>query len=104
MESYIWKIRAVPKKITHHSEKYLNFIRSKPCIICARKAVAAHVRKQYWGAGTSQKPHDYVTIQLCDTHHKILDSHSLEYFDEFHNTDIKRVIIDNLIEYITREK
>lgn len=97
-----------PKMKTYRSEKYLNFIRSKPCVICSRKSVAAHVRKQYWGASTAQKPHDYACISLCDgfymPHHKELDSIGMEAFEEKYNIDIKRIIIDNLIEYIGREK
>lgn len=107
MHSYT-KPSAQPKTKTYEDEDYKKFIRSKGCIICARKSVAAHVRKQYWGAGTSQKPHDYVCISLCDdlyiSHHKELDSIGMEAFEERYNIDIKRIIINNLIEYIRRGK
>jgi len=102
MHNYRLRKKEDPKVRTYRSKKYLDFIRSKPCIVfgCGYPVVAAHVRKQYWGAGTSQKPHDYVCISLCDYHHKMLDASSLEAFDEIWNTDIKRIIIDNLIEYL----
>lgn len=104
MHSYNTHTGSDHKPKAYRSEKYLKFIRSKKCIVCGKKAVAAHVRKQYWMAGIAKKPHDYVCISLCDYHHKLLDSHSVEYFDEYFNINIKRIIIDNLIEYITRGK
>jgi len=89
----------------HKDPKYLAYIRSMPCEICGRKSVAAHVRKQYWGAGTGIKPWDYVAISLCDdldvSHHKELDRIGMEAFEELYNIDIRRIIIRNLINYFT---
>ena len=95
-----------PKKKPHRNPEYLAFIRSKPCIICLRKAVAAHVRKQYWGAGARQKPHDYVAIPLCEEryHHQTFDSIGMEAFEEKYNVDIKREIIYNLMEYVESKR
>ena len=46
------------KPKAYRSEKYKKFIRVKKCEVygCPDKAVAAHIRKQYWGAGTGIKP------------------------------------------------
>ena len=90
-----------PKPKTHEDKKYLSGIRKKPCLVCKGKSVASHVRKQYWGAGTSQKPHDYVTIPLCPKHHADLD-YIMGYkeFESAYNIDINREIIDNLINWI----
>lgn len=95
-----------PKGKPYRNADYLKFIRSKPCEICCRKAVAAHVRKLYWQAGTSQKPHDYVAISLCEErqHHQILDSIGMEAFEEKYCTNIKRIIINNLMEYIESKR
>ena len=83
--------------------KYLAWIRSKPCLICGQKSVAAHVRKQCWGAGVGIRPHDYVAINLCRTHHSELDElYGFVGFEEIHKIDIKRVIIDNLIKWVTK--
>jgi len=88
-------INPQPKMIIYRSEKYLNFVRSKPCLICGKKSQAHHVRRQYWGAGTSIKPHDYVTINLC------LDCHKPEIEKEL---DVERIIISLLMEFIDKLK
>ena len=75
----------------YRSEKYLNFIRSKPCVICGKKAQAHHVRRSYWGSGTAIKPHDFVTIPLCyECHHPQIEK----------ELNIERLIIELLMEYI----
>ena len=75
--------------------KYLKFIRSLPCSngshFCFDKAEAHHVRRSYWGAGTSTKPHDYVTVARCRTHH-----------DPEYEVDVEQEIIGNLLTYIRR--
>ena len=58
-----------PKPKTYDNEDYLIFIRGKPCRICLQRAEPHHVRRIYWGAGTSKKPHDYVSIPRCRRHH-----------------------------------
>ena len=94
-----------PKIIIPRSASFLKFIRSKPCEVpyCNYPAVAAHVRKSYFGAGSGKKPWDWVAISLCDnlqcSHHKELDRTSLESFEKTYNIDIKRIIINNLIEF-----
>ena len=94
-----------PKLMPYRSEKYKKFIRSKKCLICGQESVAAHIRKLYWQAGTGIKPHDYCTISLCLVHHHELDV-TLGYnvFQDLYNLDIKRIIIDNMIEYFAGEK
>jgi len=82
-----------PKLITYRNEKYLNFIRSKGCLICGGKAQAHHVRRQYWGSGVSQTSHDYCTIPLC------YECHSPEAEKEL---NVERIIIDNLMEYLEK--
>ena len=83
------------KTKTYRNEKYLNFIRSKPCLICGGRSQAHHVRRQYWGSGVSQKSHDYCTIPLCYA------CHSPEAEKEL---NVERIIIDNIMEYIERER
>lgn len=83
------------KPKTYRNEKYLVWIRQKPCLIpgCFNRAEPHHVRRQYWGAGISKKPHDYVAVPLCREHH----NPSIE--DEF---NIYLVIISQLMEYIEK--
>ena len=70
-------------------KKYLEFVRSLRCTICWKQAEAHHPRRSYWGAGTGQKPHDYVTVARCREHH------GPDYED-----DIEIEIIGNLIRYL----
>ena len=70
---------------------YLAYIRTLPCLCCGKKAIAHHVRRLYWGAGTGIKPYDYVTIPLCnECHNPSVES----------QIDVERVIIDCLMGYI----
>ena len=82
---------ANPKLGIYRSPKYLKFVRSHPCIVCCKTSQAHHVRRSYWGAGTSIKPHDYVTIPLC------LDCHSPDTEKEL---NVELIIINLLMEYI----
>jgi len=96
----------IPKTKPIRSEPFLKYIRLKPCEVwgCSGKSVAAHVRKIFWQAGVGIKPHDLVAISLCDgldiSHHKELDAIGMEAFEERYNIDIKRIIINNLMEWI----
>jgi len=55
-----------PKPIIYRDEKYLDWIRTLPCWVCYQTpSEPHHIRKLKWGAGTSIKPHDYVTVPLC---------------------------------------
>ena len=89
----VMTIRPDPKKKTVRDPKYLAWIRKQPCPYCARinGIEAHHVRRQRWGAGTSQKPHDYVAVPRCKTHH-----------DPKYEYDVELEIIDLLIEYFRR--
>ena len=82
--------------MVYRSKKYLEFIRSKPCLLCANpETVPHHVRRQRWGAGTGIKPHDYVCIPLCHRCHDPKIEKEI---------DVELVIIDLLMEYIDETK
>ena len=89
------KINPNPKKNTVRDPKYLAWIRTLPCgyndTLCKGKVQAHHPRRQRWGAGTSQKPHDLVTVPRCEFHH-----------DPKYEVDVELEIIDLLIEYFGR--
>ena len=59
----------IPKLKPYRNAAYLRFVRSRGCLVCGQPSEAHHVRRSYWGAGLSQKPHDYVAIPLCREHH-----------------------------------
>ena len=90
-----------PKPKTYDNEKYLKFIRGRPCGIpwCGNKSQAHHVRKIRWGAGVGQKPHDYVTISRCRELH-----HNPKFDDSGEQGSAVMEIIDNLMEWIEMEK
>jgi len=81
-----------PKQKTYRNKDYLNYIRSLPCLICGNpESEAHHVRRQYWMASMGRKPHDYVAIPLCRTHHTAANEQRLI---------VERTIIDLLMGYI----
>jgi hypothetical protein len=65
--------RRDPRPNRNDAPEYLDFIRSQPCVICARKArpqfsrtEAAHVGQR----GLGQKCSDWEAIPLCGCHHR----------------------------------
>ena len=82
-----------PKPVTFKNPDYIKWIRSRPCWFrhCRLRAEPHHVRRSYWGSGTSKKSHDYVAVPSCRTHH------DPKYEDQM---NVERVIIRNLMEYI----
>ena len=103
-----------PKPQRYKNEHYLEFIRGKLCGVagCYKNGEPHHVRRIFWGAGTGQKSHDYVTLSRCRDHHKAeyddfkeIIQNLKEYIESKENVDVDRMIIDFLIEYIeTRGK
>lgn len=81
----------LPKPVTYRDHNYLDWMRGQPCVMCGKHGEPHHVRRLYWGAGVSHKPHDYCTISLCREHH-----------DPKHeaNLNIERLIISYLMKYI----
>ena len=90
-----------PKSKTYRNQKYLKFMRGKKCGIpwCCKDGEPHHVRKLRWGAGVSQKPHDYVTISRCREIH-----HDPKFDDSGEQGSAAMEIIDNLMEFIEMEK
>jgi len=85
---------ADPKPKTFKNEKYLAFIRTKPCLICGQQAEPCHVRRLHYGAGTAKKPHDYVAVPGCRTHHEAVEN----------LVNVDRIIINLLMEYIESKR
>ena len=88
-------VKAHPKHKTVRDPKYLAWIRKQPCgcfdSLCFGNIEAHHVRRHRWGSGTSQKPHDLVTVPRCKYHHNAINE-----------VDVEFEIIDLLIEYFGR--
>jgi hypothetical protein len=79
-----------PKIKPKRNPKYLDYIRMRPCIFCGGQSEPHHVRRHYWGAGASIKPHDYVCLPVCRTHHEAKFEMDI---------DINKVITRVLIQY-----
>jgi hypothetical protein len=75
----------------YRNKKYLQWIQSQPCEICNGKSEPHHIRKERWGAGMGQKPHDYVAIPLCRKHHDPAIEKLIK---------VEYLIIENLMRYI----
>lgn len=84
-----------PKIKIYRNKKYLDWIDGQTCIVCGRPSTHAHVRREYWGAGTAIKSHDYCAIQLCYEHNTY--ENEREY-----GTD--RKIAENLMRYIESKR
>jgi len=78
----------MPKQKRWKSEKYLEFIRKQPCIVCGYKTTQAHHIRFANNSGTASKPSDTWTIPLCKLHH--LEYHQIgrDTFYDRHGVDV----------------
>lgn len=67
-----------PKEKPYRSKKYLEYIRGLKCTICYRPAEPHHVRREWLGAGMSQKPTDLACVPRCRGCHELLKEESIE--------------------------
>lgn len=87
------KFNPDPKPKKYRNQKYLDWIKGQTCLVpeCNEKSEPCHVRHPHWGAGAGLKPHDYVAIQLCRSHHT---------YENERKYGTERQIVDNLMRYI----
>ena len=69
-------IHPVPKHHILRSEKYLDFVRQKPCFICSKPAEPHHERRHSDG-GTGLKPSDIYAVPACREHHGQLQRYEI---------------------------
>ena len=88
---------ANPKPIKWKNNKYLDFIRSKPCVFCVRdgsfppKRSQAHHLRQFCFTGWAVKPPDSFCVAACGSHH-----------DKDQNKPCKEAwLIQKCVEYLT---
>ena len=81
-------MKSYPKHKRWKSPKYLEYIRSCPCIICGYKEVDAHHVRHKGSGGTARKPDDYYALPICRLHH--LENHQIgkDTFFERHGIDV----------------
>jgi len=85
-----------PKQKREQDKKYLEYIRSLPCVVCDMPGEPHHVvsRKAYGS--------DYKAIPLSREYHSECHSIGKNTFQERYNLDFNEIIIKNLIGYIKR--
>ncbi len=89
------------KPIYWRSQDYLDFIASKPCLICSKKAIYHH--EPLGMSGTSIKAPDSHCLPLCEDHH-IPGVHAApKSFWEVNNIDPKMEIIKLLTEFLNEK-
>lgn len=93
--------------ILRKSLEYLEFIRSRGCIICDQLSVPHHVRSlttipYTLAGGTGLKPSDYVTVPLCPVHHEEIHI-SQDLFEKNYGLCLHKEIITCLVEYICQK-
>jgi len=87
-------------EIKRKNPKYLEFIRSLPCIICRNPATEPHhIRSRLFvpeamRGGTGLKPSDYTCVPLCHKHHHDVHAGTLTLADPHFD------IIKNMAMYI----
>ena len=67
----------IPKNKPGRSEKYLDYIRSRPCCVCQAKPAEPHHTAR---GGTSVKGSDFSAIPMCRGHHRELHDGGVETF------------------------
>jgi hypothetical protein len=96
------------------NRKYLDFVKAHPCGVwnCFETDVDPHhIRRMHWGAGMSNKSHDFVCVPRCRKHH-VQDCDPgfeaeiiallKEWIELMENIDPEVLIIDLLIEHIEK--
>jgi len=87
-----------PKPKTYRSKKYLDFIRSKPCITCGSHDTFPH-HEAMGCAGKGIKAPDSYTLPMCAKCHRFRHDTGFSFWDE-QNIDVKMEIIKLLTEYL----
>jgi len=81
-----------PKQLTHRNKKYLDFVKTKPCLICGNSSDAHH--KEH------ANRNDFLAVPLCRGHHSQAHSTGCKRFEEENNLEYWHEIINLMAEYI----
>jgi hypothetical protein len=93
------RIDMIPKSKRWQSKKYLEYVRSLPCLVCGQESEPHHIRMNN-NAGTGRKPSDTFCVPLCRAHHR--ECHDI-YNSEFqlrHNLDLVFELVQVLRGYV----
>lgn len=81
----------------YRSPAYLDFIRTKPCLVCGNTATIAH-HEPMGQAGMSIKAPDSQAVPLCNRYHR--ERHDKGFNTFWASVDVKMHIIKYLTEYV----
>jgi len=84
-----------PKPKKYINKPYEKWVAERGCFICDQPAEPHHVRRLGFGAGTGTKPHSYVCIPVCRTHHDP-DFEKILF-------DVNDLIINYMVKYIKKK-
>lgn len=92
------------KTLNLENKKYLDFIRTFPCVVCGNPNVVAHHNYH----GTKWK-NDYLAMPLCQEHHGPGSGHGYhdlehEGFESVYNLNIDWLIIEFMCRWNAREE
>ena len=88
-----------PKPETERDERFLNFIRAKPCLFCHKVSEPHHESGLGDSGGMALKCSDYFAIQLCRFHHETREREGFDSFWAWNYIDPWDIVISNLTEY-----
>ena len=71
-------IQPHPKPKNLRSKKYLDFIKSKPCIWCGRSEAEPHHERRFSDGGTGLKPSDIYAVPVCRVCHGKLQRYEID--------------------------
>lgn len=85
----------------HRNNPYLEFVRTRPCLICGQGDVHAHHVRMGSHAGLGTKPSDYLCVPLCFKHHDELHNKGEKTFWQTHQIPPHIFIIKMLGLYLS---
>ena len=59
-----------PKTVRHRNKEHLRFVRTQPCLVCARQPADAHHLRFAQPQALGRKVSDEYAVPLCRTHHR----------------------------------
>ena len=92
-------IEPIPKPHTYRSNKYLDFIRSKRCIICGNPETIAH-HESLGRNAMGSKPPDHHAMPLCTICHNSRHNIGARIF--WSGYDVKMIVLDLIGEYLNK--
>jgi len=91
----------VPKPYTYRSKEYMEFIRTKPCLVCGHPNTVPH-HEPLGRGGKGIKAPDSQTVPMCTGCHIYRHQMGASFW-EYNNIDPKMEIIKILTEFLNEK-